>query len=617
MSGGCGLTEEDLDDLEQASAGNRPYNTPPPSSLPASGKTAVIMCCKCKLVPAAARIRQRESICAACLELGVLHKVRTIRTHGLERNDRVLLAVSGGANSLALIRLMMLIKSSVEHRAESGKLNFEFIPAHIEEGVAWGLSSNLTAAHVEAISASASTACGGAATLIVEPLHALYEGGSEQERLSRLLTLMQKVTDQTGKEDLVQHLRGTALLRMAARLGCNKIMKGDCLDTSAMAIISAASKGQGHALPGDLHSLDWRHGPVGPCIVYPLREVTSKELVVVCRSNRIPLAMLPMLRGNMHMSINHLAATMVENLQATLPGGVFTVTRTAAHLQPFAFNTVPANRQDSSQQHHQPQSLPEPTSSPTDIGKQLLSLQLGSNTESAPAAAEDAAAATAAAVAAARLQLPVLGSWCAGGVMAAALLLSPVSSAQAAATTASAPFSTTANGAPGEEGMSFTEEAYERQLEIDGRKRQLDYMLQQSDMVTKAQLYSLRQQVEAQSSSTEASLQQKITTERANQLSAQKSGNARLAAAIGAEEQALEEQAGKARAAAAETQTKLSRQGMLERVRNLAFKQSLARGAQAAKDELNTQLDVVLEAGLSEGLVAPKAAAAAVAVMAQ
>lgn len=43
----------------------------------------------------------------------------------------------------------------------------------------------------------------------------------------------------------------------------------------------------------------------------------------------------------------------------------------------------------------------------------------------------------------------------------------------------------------------------------------------------------------------------------------------------------------------------------------------LARGAQAAKDELNTQLDVVLEAGLSEGLVAPKAAAAAVAVMAQ
>lgn len=91
MSGGCGLTEEDLDDLEQASAGlagahanqnakqtstgNRPYNAPSPSNPAASGKPAVIMCCKCKLVPAAARIRQRESICAACLELGVLHKV--------------------------------------------------------------------------------------------------------------------------------------------------------------------------------------------------------------------------------------------------------------------------------------------------------------------------------------------------------------------------------------------------------------------------------------------------------------------------------------------------------------------------------------------------------------
>lgn len=62
--------------------------------------------------------------------------------------------------------------------------------------------------------------------------------------------------------------------------------------------------------------------------------------------------------------------------------------------------------------------------------------------------------------------------------MAAVLLLSPVSSAHAAA-----------SAVP--DVMSPTEEAYERQVEIDSRKRQLDYMLQQSDMVTKAQLYSL------------------------------------------------------------------------------------------------------------------------------
>lgn len=52
--------------------------------------------------------------------------------------------------------------------------------------------------------------------------------------------------------------------------------------------------------------------------------------------------------------------------------------------------------------------------------------------------------------------------------------------------------------------------------------------------------------------------------------------NPRLAAAISAEEQNLEAQASKLRTAAAETQTKLSRQGMLERVRNLAFKQSVS-----------------------------------------
>lgn len=96
MSRGCGLTEEDLEELESQSAtsaplaqpptpliatGNRPYNAPSqsasdPAASGSSSRPAVIMCCKCKLVPASARIRQRENICAACLEAGVLHKVQ-------------------------------------------------------------------------------------------------------------------------------------------------------------------------------------------------------------------------------------------------------------------------------------------------------------------------------------------------------------------------------------------------------------------------------------------------------------------------------------------------------------------------------------------------------------
>lgn len=70
--------------------------------------------------------------------------------------------------------------------------------------------------------------------------------------------LAQGVSDATGREDLLRHLRTHALLAAARRLGCGKLARGDCATRLAAHVVAAAAKGCGYGLPGDVHLVDAR-----------------------------------------------------------------------------------------------------------------------------------------------------------------------------------------------------------------------------------------------------------------------------------------------------------------------------------------------------------------------
>lgn len=64
--------------------------------------------------------------------------------------------------------------------------------------------------------------------------------------------------DVTGREDLIESLRNAVLLKTAARMGYNKIARGDCATRVAVRTIASAAKGAGFALPATIQHYDAR-----------------------------------------------------------------------------------------------------------------------------------------------------------------------------------------------------------------------------------------------------------------------------------------------------------------------------------------------------------------------
>ena len=69
---------------------------------------------------------------------------------------------------------------------------------------------------------------------------------------------MQAVEDTTGREDLIEALRNSLLIRTASRHGYNKVAKGDSATCVAARVIAMSAKGSGFALPACIQYFDRR-----------------------------------------------------------------------------------------------------------------------------------------------------------------------------------------------------------------------------------------------------------------------------------------------------------------------------------------------------------------------
>ena len=350
-------------------------------------------CQKCQQRPAAVVVRQNEPLCAACLEASVVGKVRAA-TKGrglLEDGDRVLLALSGGGGaSAALLHALLQLRGGGGGggRPERGKVAFELLVVHVAAPAAAAAAAEAEAA------AAVAAAAGVEGAFAVVPLDAAYaadadfawarlgqlkeeeqagtsqqqqqqqqqegqqeeqNGGAAPSRAARLAALMAAVVDATAAEDVAAHLRSQLLVRLAHANGCGKLLLGDCASTVAARVVADAAKGRGFSLPADIQPSDARwagsgggDGSSGVVTLLPMREVSMKEARALAELK----GLLPAGvggngneggGGNGHGgSVNALAQGFVDSMQATLPASVFTVLRTASHLQAFGFNAPAA-----------------------------------------------------------------------------------------------------------------------------------------------------------------------------------------------------------------------------------------------------------------------------------
>ncbi|CAI5484084.1 unnamed protein product [Closterium sp. Yama58-4] len=370
-------------------------------------------CIKCRVADAAALVNQTEALCAACLRGALLGKFKSAVNGGklVAKDDHVLLAFSGGAASRCALDFLLAIQSPLLHSqgaaplgaqgaAARGRIPFRLSVAYVDErvavgndllprGTADGLASELrdivrdaVAAHRGARDCSGGD-CGegggrGAAREagmgaerggandvafhVVRLESALADGegapmegdGGEGESraeglAARLEAVVGGAAEATGREDVVATLRMDALMLLAQRVQCSKVVVGSTATRLAAHVIAATAKAQGYALPADLAVWDARRGVP---VVRPLRDCSLRDLALLAHLSRLRTASLATrasLRGGAGGgaaggagSINALAASFLEGMQRESSGRQFTVTRTALKLQPFPFNLPPS-----------------------------------------------------------------------------------------------------------------------------------------------------------------------------------------------------------------------------------------------------------------------------------
>jgi hypothetical protein len=368
---------------------------------------------KCKAAPAVTLIRQHEPYCNICIEAGVIAKFRyATKGQGLiATGDSVLLALSGGAASMALLWCTLAMQSANSSRPERGKVPFQLLVLHVDCSAAWGVPAEQAQQRLQELQAAAAAAGFRGQLLVLQ----LQDAFADQEQLQQLLQdhqqqqqqqqqqhhtsveqlqvlqlqeqlqaahltaaeqqqptphvqlrqqwqqqlqqLLHAVADTTGREDVAAHLQDSLLRRAAAALGCSRMLRDECACRIAANIIAEAAKGRGFSVPADIQLLDARllqQG--GPAVLRPLREVTHKELAALCAYKGIACNDRQMgqpqqssggsaSRGSsVHgaASVNQLAERFIADMQGSVPASIYTILRTASHLQPFAFNSLAA-----------------------------------------------------------------------------------------------------------------------------------------------------------------------------------------------------------------------------------------------------------------------------------
>ncbi|CAN8328171.1 unnamed protein product [Cochlearia groenlandica] len=250
--------------------------------------------------------------CADCFRNNVFAKFRlSVTTHAMITPlDNLLVAFSGGSSSRVALQVVheLQVKALKNYEASRDRMLpvFGIGVAFVDESSAYlALSPEEMA---DAVSWIRST--------VVE----------------LLVKLLESVSDETGKEDLVLHLRMLALHKVASENGYNRLVVGSCTSRLASHVLTSTVKGRGYSLSADIEHVDARRKVP---IVLPLRDCVWQEITRLCHLDSLKTKELP---RHPRSGINELEEK---------PSRDCTIVLTAAKLTPFHFNKVPETEDSS------------------------------------------------------------------------------------------------------------------------------------------------------------------------------------------------------------------------------------------------------------------------------
>ncbi|OIS97662.1 PREDICTED: cytoplasmic tRNA 2-thiolation protein 2-like [Nicotiana attenuata] len=311
---------------------------------------SIAVCVKCKVNKTIASAASAEGggdfsggdsgrFCADCFRSNLYGKFRYSVTSNamISPSDNVLVAFSGGTCSRVALQFTHEMQSKAQKNYDASPDRalpvFGVGVAFIDEKAISAVSSDDLDRAIEKLKLILSDLAPPVKQFHVVPTEAIYslKAGDAKDRLNELINA---VSDVTGKEDLVEHLRMLSLQKIALEHGYTKVLLGTCTSRIACRVLEATVKGRGYSLAADIQYVDARWKiPV----VLPLRDCLIHELNTLCSLDS--LMTVEVFNGT-HAGINGLVSSFVKLLQEENPSRESTIMRTAGKLTPFHFNRM-------------------------------------------------------------------------------------------------------------------------------------------------------------------------------------------------------------------------------------------------------------------------------------
>ncbi|KAH7561367.1 hypothetical protein JRO89_XS10G0217000 [Xanthoceras sorbifolium] len=321
------------------------------------------VCVKCKAKEAVSGAGEDGRFCRECFRSNLYGKFKLAVTSNamITPSDNVLVAFSGGPSSRVVLQFIHEMQQRAQKNFDASKDRslpvFGVGVTYVDESAYHSVPSCEIDEAIEDIRSIVSNLAPPAKELHIVPIEGVFALDSLDCERERLKTLLDSVSDATGKEDLLLHLRMLTLqkrrsaafdgvvqdvfthkylrLQVASENGYNRLVLGLCTSRIACHVITATVKGQGYSLPADIQYVDARwEVPV----VLPLRDCLASELNMFCHLDG--LKTLEFSNGPCS-GINGLVSSFVKLLQEENPSRECTIVRTAGKLTPFHFNRIP------------------------------------------------------------------------------------------------------------------------------------------------------------------------------------------------------------------------------------------------------------------------------------
>ncbi|KAL8493984.1 hypothetical protein ACS0TY_024964 [Phlomoides rotata] len=280
--------------------------------------------------------------CADCFRGNLFGKFRFAVTSNamISPSEKVLVAFSGGSSSRVALQFVHEMQEKAHKNFNASRERERVLPvfgvgvAYIDETTIYPEASNDVEKAINEMKLIVSNFAPPVKPFIVVPTESIYSPDFAAGR-DCLTKLGVSVSDITGKEDLLKHLRMLCLQKAAIENGYTKIVLGTCTSRIACHVLEATVKGQGFSLAADIQYVDARWKiPV----MLPLRDCLSEELNMLCSLDSLKTVEASQ---QPRSGINGLISSFVKLLQEDNPSRESTIVRTAGKLTPFSFNETP------------------------------------------------------------------------------------------------------------------------------------------------------------------------------------------------------------------------------------------------------------------------------------